>query len=86
MCVCFSEVAVEVPFKLMHPKPDPGELQFQICDLQRAFPPLIIIVCDVLMSLSFLSLFLFHVKRGKLFVSQYIFPIRVFTVINPVEI
>jgi len=24
--VCFSEVAVEVPFKLMHPKPDPGEL------------------------------------------------------------
>uniref|UniRef100_A0A8C1PNX8 S-antigen; retina and pineal gland (arrestin) b n=1 Tax=Cyprinus carpio TaxID=7962 RepID=A0A8C1PNX8_CYPCA len=24
-CVCFSEVAVEVPFKLMHPKPDPGD-------------------------------------------------------------
>ncbi|XP_057206757.1 S-arrestin b isoform X1 [Triplophysa rosa] len=43
-----SEVAVEVPFKLMHSKPDPGELQFQICDLYRSTrdsPQLITVVC-----------------------------------------
>uniref|UniRef100_A0A8C6KP72 S-arrestin n=1 Tax=Nothobranchius furzeri TaxID=105023 RepID=A0A8C6KP72_NOTFU len=35
LCVFFSEVSLEVPFKLMHPKPEPDDMVFE--DFKRAF-------------------------------------------------
>uniref|UniRef100_A0A8C1PLA6 S-antigen; retina and pineal gland (arrestin) b n=1 Tax=Cyprinus carpio TaxID=7962 RepID=A0A8C1PLA6_CYPCA len=36
-CVCFSEVAVEVPFKLMHPKPDPDTTDLVFEEFKRSY-------------------------------------------------